>query len=115
MATPTDPPPPGDDEHDAIAQVTPVRRVEGIGTLVVAIHPEGAPPAADKPARRGMELVLKPFTPDAPMQRLSTMSDFTDQANPLQHRHVARVRDRHFASKPRKAGEVPGSDPTPTP
>lgn len=90
-------------DNDNIAQVTPIRRVESVGTLMVPIHREPAPRVTPKPERKGMSLSLKPFTPVRKNQRMSTMSDLTDQTNPTPQSQIARVKDRHFASKVRIA------------
>ena len=103
-----------DADVDNIAQVTAIRRVDSIGMVMVPIHREPEPPKPHKAERRGVALTLKPFTPPAKVTRMSTMSDLTDQTNPVNQRDIARVKDRHFSSKPRPTEPATGDHRRPT-
>ncbi|MBM4342871.1 MAG: hypothetical protein FJ100_05795 [Deltaproteobacteria bacterium] len=84
---------------DSMDRVTPLRRVDSVGTVMVPIHRELDPPKPAKPERAGMSLVLKPYTPRSNPHTMSTMSDLTSQSNPREVKDIARVRHRHFSAQ----------------
>ena len=113
MAAETDPPHlPSDpaEEADSMGRVTPLRRVETIGTQMVPMRQELVPPAPAKPARQGVQLSLRPFSPKSGRSQMQTMSDLISQSNPVPQKEIARVKGRHF---PTAALPKPAVPPAP--
>ncbi len=99
MADPTQDPAAEAEPPDSMDRVTPVRRVDSVGTVMVPIHRELEPPKPAKPERSGISLTLNPFTRRSAQHVMSTMSDLTSQSNPREVKDVARVRHRHFSAQ----------------
>lgn len=99
-----------EEDYDPTDQIQPIRRVETIGSSIVAMHREFPQPKHEKREKReGIGLVLKPWTPAGKQRQMHTMSDLNDMARPPQSSEVAKVRNRHLSTAQAEAARA-GAD-----
>lgn len=99
-------------DYDPMDQVTPVRRVEAVGSSIVAMHREYPEPKHDARGKReGVALVLKPWSPNAKQNQMHTMSDLTDMAKAARPSDVAKVRSRHISADQARAARTGADKP----
>lgn len=101
-----------DEDYDPTDQIQPIRRVETVGSSIVAMHREFPEPKRDTRAKReGVALVLKPWSPASRPSQMHTMSDLTDMAKPARSSEVAKVRNRHISTAQADAARAGADKP----
>ena len=101
-----------DEDYDPTDQITPLRRVEVVGSSIVAMHREFPEPKHETRGKReGVALVLKPWSPAGRQRQMHTMSDLNDMARTPLASEVAKVRNRHLSTLQAEAARAGADKP----